>query len=274
MTRSRERTLSRSRAAAARAAPPLFVPVGFAVATVLAQILYPLISGTARNVLTVLTVLLFAAASVTAAWRRGGGAFALGLLVISAGLGFLAEAIGVASGLPFGDYSYAGSLGPRLLGVPIIIPLAWTMMAYPALVVGRRVAASRSGQIAVGALALATWDVFLDPQMVHAGHWRFAAGNGPTLTGIPLVNFAGWLLVALVLMTLLVTLLPDPDLRPGGPAEGDAVPLALYLWTYFSSLLANLAFFGRPAVALTGGVAMGIPVALLLRALSRAKSGR
>src|SRR3954453_3123277 len=257
-----------------RTAPPLLVPVGLATATVVAQILYPLVSGTARNVLTVLTVLVFAAASFTAAWRRAGASFALGLLVISAGLGFAAEAVGVATGVPFGDYAYAGSLGPGLLGVPLVIPLAWTMMAYPALVVGRRCARSlatphRYLEIVVGAVALASWDVFLDPQMVDAGHWRFAAGNGPTLTGIPLVNFVGWLLVSLLLMTLLVVLLPDPSEHGGGPPEGDAVPLALYLWTYGSSLLANLVFFDRPAVALTGGLAMGVPVALLLRALRR-----
>ncbi|MDQ1631731.1 MAG: hypothetical protein QOC80_1703, partial [Frankiaceae bacterium] len=60
-------------------------------------------------------------------------------------------------------------------------------------------------------------------------------------------------------------LLPaEPD-RPTPAA--DAVPLGLYLWTYASSLLANLAFFGRPDVALTGGLVMGVPVALLVWSL-------
>jgi putative membrane protein len=121
----------------------------------------------------------------------------------------------------------------------------------------------------IAALALATWDVFLDPQMVDAGHWTFAPDNGPTLTGIPLVNFAGWLLVAGVLMLLLTLVLPWSR-HERGPVEergGISVPLGLYLWTYASSLLANLVFFGRPEVALTGGIAMGVPVVLLLRAL-------
>jgi putative membrane protein len=114
-------------------------------------------------------------------------------------------------------------------------------------------------------VALASWDVFLDPQMTDAGHWRFTADNGPTLTGIPLVNYAGWLLVAVLLMSALELLLPaEPD-RPTPAA--DAVPLGLYLWTYASSLLANLAFFGRPDVALTGGLVMGVPVALLVWSL-------
>jgi putative membrane protein len=247
--------------------------VALATATVLAQILYPLTGGSARNRLTVLTVLLFTAASVTAAWRARGVRYAATLLVVSAGIGFAAEAIGTTTGVPFGDYTYAGSLGPRLLGVPLVIPLAWTMMAYPALLVGcrsagtgaRNIGSVTGARIAIGALALASWDVFLDPQMVDAGHWRFAAGNGPALTGIPLVNFAGWLLVAIVLMALLSALLP----RTGRLVGDDRVPLGLYLWTYGSSLLANLAFFGRPEVALTGGLAMGIPVALLIRALRR-----
>src|SRR4051794_1429617 len=108
--------------------PPGWVPVALATATVLAQILYPLTDGSARNRLTVLTVLLIAGASVTAAWRARGVRYAGTLLVVSAGIGFAAEAIGTTTGVPFGDYTYAGSLGPRLFGVPLVIPLAWTMM--------------------------------------------------------------------------------------------------------------------------------------------------
>jgi putative membrane protein len=217
----------------------------------------------------VLTVLLFAAASLTAAARRHGPAYALVLLAVTAIGGFVAEAVGVATGLPFGDYAYTGTLGPRVLGVPLVIPLAWTMMAYPARVVGQVCARGAAGRIVVGAVALASWDVFLDPQMTDAGHWHFTAGNGPTLTGIPLLNFAGWLLVAVLLMAALELLLPD---RAGRPTlVDDAVPLGLYLWTYASSLLANLAFFGRPDVALTGGLAMGVPVALLVAHLRGAR---
>lgn len=255
------------RARPASGRPRLAVPASLAGATVLAQIVYPLVDGAARDRLTVLTVLLFASASVTAAWRTLGRRGAVILLVVSAGVGFVAEAVGTATGVPFGDYTYADSLGARLLDVPLIIPLAWTMMAYPALVVGRMVASSTARRIVVSALALATWDVFLDPQMVDAGHWTFGPRNGPELTGIPLVNFAGWLLVALLLMAALTAVLPEP---PGDAA--DPVALGLYLWTYGSSLLANLAFFDRPAVALTGGLAMGVPVALLVVALRRRRT--
>ena len=60
-----------------------------------------------------------------------------------------------------------------MAGVPLIVPLAWTMMAYPALLVGRRIGAP----VLAGAAALASWDLFLDPQMVAAGHWHFTGGR-------------------------------------------------------------------------------------------------
>ena len=237
---------------------------GLAGLTVLSQIAYPLTSGVVRDRLTIATVLLWSATSLTHAAISRGPRFAAGVLAISAGVGFASEAIGVATGLPFGHYSYAATLGPRLLGVPVIVALAWTMMAYPALLVGRRIGAPVVG----GALALASWDLFLDPQMVAAGHWRFA-GGGPSINGIPLSNTLGWGLVALLVMGALGRL---PERRSG--LVDDRAPLTLYLWTYASSVLAGVAFFHQPGAALAGGIAMGVPVALLVRAQRNAPSGR
>ena len=45
----------------------------------------------------------------------------------------LAELVGVATGVLFGDYSYSNRLGIKVFGlVPLLIPLAWLMMLYPA----------------------------------------------------------------------------------------------------------------------------------------------
>ena len=238
--------------------------VALAAATVLAQVAYPLVRGDARDTLTVVTVVLFAATSLLHAGLTRGPRTALLLLLVAGGGGLVAEALGVATGVPFGRYEYADSLGPALLGVPVVIPLAWVMMTWPAHLVAARLARSRAGRVAVGAVALAAWDLFLDPQMVDAGHWRWADPL-PALPGVPtvpLTNYAGWLLVAAGLVLLLDALLP-----PTGAVD-DTVPYALYLWTYASSVLAHLAFFGLPASALWGGLGMGlvaVPLALSLR---------
>jgi putative membrane protein len=76
---------------------------------------------------------------------------------------------------------------------------------------------------------------------------------------VPLTNYLGWAVVALVLMAVLARAVPV------SPSTVDAVPYALYLWTYASSVLAHLAFFGLPASAFWGGLGMGavaIPLAV------------
>ncbi|NHC45585.1 carotenoid biosynthesis protein [Motilibacter aurantiacus] len=257
--------MSTSRAAATPRALPRQLPAVLAAAAIGCQIAYPLVEGTARNRLTVVTVVVFLAAVLAHAAATRGPAWAGAYFAVAAGTGLSAEALGVATGFPFGEYDYRGTLGAKLLGVPVVIPLAWAMFTYPALLVGRRLSAGRAwAAVGIGALALASWDLFLDPQMVDAGHWRWADPD-PALPGIPEIpvsNFAGWLLVALVLMTLLRLLLPD---RPG--PEG--VPATLYLWTYASSVLAAAAFFGRPTVALVGGIGMGVVAVPYAHALLR-----
>jgi putative membrane protein len=237
-------------------------------ATVLAQIAYPLTGDHHLALLTQITVLLFAGASVLHAAGVRGAVWALALLVLAAGIGFGAELLGVRTGFPFGEYTYTDALQPQLLGVPVVVPLAWVMMAYPCLLLGRRLAragARRSRRpapsslvaVLTGGLALASWDIFLDPQMVDAGFWTWAHPEPglPGVPGVPLTNYAGWVLVSLVLMAALEALLPHGE---RGLAEG--VPGLLLAWTWAGSTLANAVFFDRPGVAIWGGLLMGVLV--------------
>lgn len=229
-----------------------------AALVVLAQITYPLVDGRPLRLVTITTVVLFAAASTVHAASAGGPRWAAGLLVVAGGIGLTAEAVGVRTGFPFGTYRYAGTLGPQLLDVPVIVPLAWMMMAYPCLLLGRCLARGRRApavRVAVtGGVTLAAWDLFLDPQMVAAGHWAWAFPSPalPGVPGIPLTNYAGWLLVAVVMVAALDRVLV-------GRADGDhAVPAALLAWTWLGSSVGNAVFFGRPLVALWGFAAMGL----------------
>jgi carotene biosynthesis associated membrane protein len=247
------------------------VSVPLAAATVLAQIAYPLVRGRARDALTVLAVLLFFAASASHAAASRSRRTAAALVALACGGGLAVEAVGIRTGLPFGEYYYTGGLGPSLAGVPLVIPLAWAMMAWPAHVVAARLTASRPARVAVAAAALASWDLFLDPQMVDAGHWRWMYPT-PALPGVPdvpLSNYLGWAVVALALMAALDRFAADAPRRAG---TSDAVPVGMYLWTYASSVLAHAAFFGLTASALWGGVGMGLVALPLARSLRRAEA--
>jgi putative membrane protein len=233
-------------------------------ALVLTQICYPLTHGGVRAGLTVLTVVLGYLLSVSHALLTRGVRTAAGLVAAATVGGFAVEAIGVATGFPFGTYDYSGQLGPRLLGVPLIIPLAWTWMAWPAWLAAIRLARGRAARIALAAVGLAAWDLFLDPQMVAEGYWtwRDPAPALPGVPGIPIGNYLGWLGFAVLLMVAL-------SLIPGTKEPRDDAPIfALWFWTYASSVLAHAVFLGLPASAAWGGVIMGavvIPLAIRLR---------
>jgi uncharacterized membrane protein len=236
---------------------------------VLAQIAYPLSSGETLRLLTVATVLSFAAASLVHAAATRGPGWALRLLLVAGAIGLTAEAVGVATGVPFGRYAYTDSLGAKVLDVPVIVPLAWVMMSYPCLLLGRWLGRGRRWLVALtGGFTLAAWDLFLDPQMVAAGRWVWAHPEPalPGVPGIPVTNFIGWLVVAVAMIAALDALLP----RVAG--ADDRVPAVLLAWTWIGSTIGNAVFFHRPAVALWGGLAMGICSAPYLLGQWRARS--
>ena len=239
-------------------------------AGVLAQVVYPLTAGTARDVVTALAVALLAAACVAHAAATRGAGVAAALVLVTAGTGLLAEVVGTRTGVPFGSYAYAPSrLGPTLLGVPLVVAAAWTVGAWPAWCVAGRLVRRGPGRVLVAAWALASWDLYLDPQMVADGRWSFAA-DGPTLPGVegvPLTNLAGWLAVSL-LMVVLVSLVDRSPARPGG-ATGDGVPVVLWLWTWLGSAAAHLVLLGLPVSGLWGLAGMGLVGVPLLLALRR-----
>ncbi|MFR9779748.1 carotenoid biosynthesis protein [Micromonospora sp. MS34] len=258
---------------------------------VLTQICYPLTAGATRAGLTVVTVGLGWLLSVGHALLSRGTRTALALVVVATGGGFAVEALGVATGVPFGSYEYSGELGPKLAGVPLIIPLAWTWMAWPAWLTAVRLTAAapgpagdraapgwvgRLGRIALAAVGLAAWDLFLDPQMVAEGYWvwRDAVPALPGLPGIPARNYLGWLLFAVLLTAALRPLAGPAVDRTDGR---DAPMFALYLWTYASSVLAHALFLRLPASALWGAAGMAVaavPLAVTLWRARRAGAAR
>jgi len=111
-------------------------------------------------------------------------------IAIAASIGFVAEAIGVASGYPFGPYRYTPVLAPMLLGVPVVVIGAWmALFVY--------VRQMRLG-IMLSAALMAALDLVIDPLAANfLGYWEWL-GGGPYY-GVPLLNFAGWFAVSLLI---------------------------------------------------------------------------
>lgn len=167
-------------------------------------------------------------------------------------LAWMAEAVGASTGLLFGAYHYTDKLQPQLGHVPLLIPLAWLMMLPPAWAVAQQITGSTRGWrfVAISAVALTAWDLFLDPQMVAWGLWVWENPGG--YFGIPWHNYLGWLVVSAV-MTLLLR-----------PPKLPVLPLLLvYTVTWALETIGLMVFWGLPGPALVGFVVMGLLVVLV-----------
>jgi putative membrane protein len=131
-------------------------------------------------------------------------------------------------------------------------------MAWPAWLAAGVATRHLVWRIGLAGLGLAAWDLFLDPQMVAEGywHWRHPSPHLPGVPTVPLTNHLGWLGVATLMMAVLAAFARAPTER-----RRDTPMLALYVWTYLSSVLALGVFLDLPAAAAWGALGMA-PVAL------------
>jgi uncharacterized membrane protein len=243
------------------AGPPALAGLG-----VLLQICYPLCSGTVRAELSIAIVVVLSLACVVHATTSYGWRLALTTLAVTAGGGFLVEIVGAHTGVPFGSYRYTRALGVHLFGVPLVVALAWTMLAWPAVVSARQLVQARLARIVLGAWALTAADLFLDPQMVAAGYWHWSGVSThlPGVPTVPLSNLLGWFAVSLVLAALLNRAVD----RCGEAASRDTVAVGLYLWLWAGWTVALAVFLQLPFAALWGAIGMGsvaVPLAVRLR---------
>ncbi|MEF8813916.1 MAG: bisanhydrobacterioruberin hydratase [Halovenus sp.] len=132
--------------------------------------------------------------------RRAG--LALGTLITYT---YAIEYVGARTGLPYGEFTYEVSLGPMLwetipYALPLFfIPLVLNSYLLCLLALGER---ARHAPIRVPAVAatVVAVDLVLDPAAVALGFWSFGAGG---YYGVPLLNYAGWVLSAVVATALI-----------------------------------------------------------------------
>jgi uncharacterized membrane protein len=251
---------------------PAALPWVPAVLLVLTAIAYPLTDagGAVRDAVSWAIVLLGSTVSVVHATVSRGARTGAGVLLVTAATAVVFESVGLATGFPYGEYSYSDDLGPTLLGVPFLVPLAWLMMAWPSWLLAHRLTRGgrRAARVGVAAAVFASWDVVLDPQMVQAGYWTWAHPR-PSLPGIdtvPLTNLAGWLLAGLVLMTLLDLLVARTAAEP--PRTGHGAPLLVLGWMTLGGAVAHAGWLELPGSA-AWGVLLAVPVLAALAVQAR-----
>ena len=237
--------------------PTLALAAVAAVVTVLANILWAIFSGSTRDVLTIVGVLAFSIASGLHAYNAMGRLRLIKFVSIALVATIVIEIVGVKTGIPFGTYEYdPARLGPTLLQVPLLIPFAWLMMLYPSWLVVNDLVKAKVPAVLMSALLMATWDLYLDPQMFNEGYWTWFASGVPSKE-IPISNFFGWFITAAIIFTLVSRFVGEPK-----SDVSKLVPYALLLWVWLGSFLVNVVtispFLGDPKTAWSGFIGMGL----------------
>jgi uncharacterized membrane protein len=230
--------------------------------------------------------LYLTAAAAAWGWRR-----AIAFTVWAAGFAFAAEWSSTRVGLPFGLYHYTGSTAGRelyLSNVPFFDPLSFTFLAYASLGLavqllgssgaiparsggGRGTDAGARARLAGLTGLLMMWlDVVIDPLAVRGDRWFlgriFFYPEPGWYFGVPLANFAGWVVVGAAIAWGWTILGP----RVGGapptwasrlPGHGRQAVGLYYLVLAFN--LAVTAAVAEPAL-LWAGVLLHVPLAAIV----------
>ncbi len=211
--------------------------------------------------LCVLAQLAVVLAALSQKWRFARIFRSIIVIVVFA---WVLEWLGSSMGVPFGKYSYSQDLLPQIGAVPLIIPIAWAMMLFPAWAVGQLLLRPHQERLGraypfllalLSGLAFTAWDLYLDPQMVGRGLWAWE--DTGTYFGIPVLNYLGWWLVA-----IMITLIVRPKDLPAAPL------LIIYSLTWLYQAIGLGVFWEEIGPALSGFIGMGIFTVLAWRNLT------
>lgn len=228
-------------------------------------------------------VLLFFAAYLVASLRHLGPRRVLALTAIGFLVAWASEVPSIRLGFPYGLYHYLWApaeprgLDPRepsLLGVPVFSDLSYVFLAYAAYCLALHILGSeRRTHPALGiaaAVLFVALDVVIDPVALRGEEWFLGKiyhyPHGGSHFGVPVTNYAGWLLVGCTTL-LLYQALDRRFERAGAPPPPRGSPL-LGVGLYFGVCAFNIAIacsIGAREVAVAGaGVAL--PLAALAAA--------
>ncbi|AWB27031.1 bisanhydrobacterioruberin hydratase [Halococcoides cellulosivorans] len=122
------------------------------------------------------------------------------------------EFVGVLTGLPYGPFEYTIDLGPMIAGtVPAALPIFFFPLVLNAYLLAVLLLGRRAGRawirLPAVVLTVLAMDVVLDPGAVGLGFWAYGSSTtgglwgalvGTLFYGVPLSNYAGWVLSASV----------------------------------------------------------------------------
>ncbi|MDX1777930.1 MAG: carotenoid biosynthesis protein [Thermodesulfobacteriota bacterium] len=141
-------------------------------------------------------VLLIASSVVCyPAIRKANNQAIIWLVIAFAGT-FVAEVIGVKSGLIFGDYKYGEVLGVKVFEVPLIIGINWVLVMLGAISLGNYFSTNTFLTALIAALIAVIFDIILEPVAITLGYWKWSNVSPP------LSNYNSWFVIVFILAVI------------------------------------------------------------------------
>jgi len=110
---------------------------------------------------------------------------------------FLVEAIGVKTGVIFGEYIYGIGLGIKVLETPLLIGLNWLMLVYCTKIIAEQISGDSTIQLFFAPFLMVIYDLILEQAAPLLNMWSWAGGK------IPVQNYISWYLLAFLFHLLL-----------------------------------------------------------------------
>jgi len=187
----------------------------------------------------------------------------LRFFAIASVVAFAAEYSSTHNGFPFGHYAYTGETrGDELYlsNVPAFVPVSYAVMIYAGRSIATFATSSKIALVAVGAVATMAVDLVVDPVAVRGSHWFLGdlfhyAHHGPWF-GVPLTNFAGWILTAGVVLAIDETLSLRESVVPA--RRGILLAAGVLAFNIVLALAIGAVAAGFAALAVTGIIGGGL----------------
>ena len=161
----------------------------------------------------------------------------------AAGIGFIAEYVGVSYGFLFGQYVYTGTLRPLLLGVPLVMACAWMILFAYVKQMLLPFKLSKPAEMTISGVWMVAIDLLIDPLAANRlGYWRWIESGA--YYGVPARNFLGWFVVSFMIFGIIRQ-------RPQSDLWARAVGLSILLFFTVIALAHQLALAASVGLALS-----------------------
>lgn len=120
--------------------------------------------------------------------------------VIAYLVGFFIEALGVHTGLIFGQYQYGETLGWKIIDIPLVIGVNWLILIFCTGILLDEWYQNPWLKAAIGATLIVAIDFLIEPVAIRLDFWDW------TYHQIPLQNYIAWYVVAFGLLCLFFNL--------------------------------------------------------------------